>query len=354
MNAQTPAGGETVAAHSWPDVLSDLLAGRDLSADDAAWAMDRIMSGEASDAQIAGFAVALRAKGETVEELSGIVRTMFEHAKLIEVPGPSVDIVGTGGDRAKTVNISTMSAIVVAGTGAKVVKHGNRSASSASGASDVLERLGVNLELTPQRVVEVAEEAGITFCFAVKFHPALRHVARARRELGIPTAFNFLGPLTNPARVRAQATGVADARMAPILAGVLADRGSSALVFRGDDGLDELTTTATSQVWVVRDGKVDQVSFDPRSVGLELVPVEALRGADAAYNAEVARRVLAGERGPVRDAVLLNSAAALVALNPADAPLESQIAAAMARAAESIDSGAAQRVLDRWVAASNA
>ncbi|WP_269854321.1 anthranilate phosphoribosyltransferase [Streptomyces sp. RPT161] len=353
MNAQTPAGGETVAARSWPDVLSDLLAGRDLSSDDTAWAMDRIMSGEASDAQIAGFAVALRAKGETVDEVSGIVRTMYEHARLIEVPGPSVDIVGTGGDRAKTVNISTMSAIVVAGTGAKVVKHGNRSASSASGASDVLERLGVNLELSPQRVAEVAQEAGITFCFAVKFHPALRHVARARRELGIPTAFNFLGPLTNPARVRAQATGVADARMAPILAGVLADRGSSALVFRGDDGLDELTTTATSQVWVVRDGKVDQVPFDPRDVGLDLVPVEALRGADPAYNAEVARRVLAGERGPVRDAVLLNSAAALVALSPGEGPLTDSIAAAMRRAAQSIDSGAAQAALDRWVAASN-
>ena len=170
------------------------------------------------------------------------------------MPGPSVDIVGTGGDGAKTVNISTMSAIVVAGTGAKVVKHGNRAASSASGASDVLEKLGVNLELTPQRVAEVAEEAGITFCFAVKFHPALRHVAAARKELGIRTTFNFLGPLTNPARVKAQATGVADARMAPIMAGVLAERGSSALVFRGDDGLDELTTTATSRVWVVRDG----------------------------------------------------------------------------------------------------
>ena len=239
------------------------------------------MRGEATDVQIAGFAVALRAKGETVDEVSGLVRAMYEHANTIEVPGATVDIVGTGGDRAKTVNISTMSAIVVAGTGAKVVKHGNRAASSASGASDVLEKLGVNLDLTPQRVVEVAEEAGITFCFAVRFHPALRHVATARGELGVATTFNFLGPLTNPARVRAQATGVADLRMAPILAGVLAERGSSALVFRGDDGLDELTTTATSQVWVVRDGKVEQTAFDPRDVGLDLVPVEALRGADA-------------------------------------------------------------------------
>lgn len=351
MSVVNPAGG---APRSWPDVLSALLAGRDLDADDTAWAMDRIMRGEATDVQIAGFAVALRAKGETVDEVSGMVRAMYAHAHTIEVPGPSVDIVGTGGDRAKTVNISTMASIVVAGTGAKVVKHGNRAASSASGASDVLEVLGINLNLTPERVVEVAEEAGITFCFAVKFHPALRHVATARGELGVATTFNFLGPLTNPARVRAQATGVADLRMAPILAGVLAERGSSALVFRGDDGLDELTTTATSQVWVVRDGKVEQIAFDPRDVGIELVPVEALRGADATHNAEVARRVLAGETGPVRDAVALNAAAALVALNPGQGALTEQIAIALEVATRSIDSGAAADALERWVAASNA
>ncbi|MFF7727876.1 anthranilate phosphoribosyltransferase [Streptomyces sp. NPDC008001] len=354
MNVVTPAGGDSAVAPSWPGLLDALLTGRDLTADDTAWAMDRIMRGEASDAQIAGFVVALRAKGETVAEISGLVRAMYGHARLIEVPGPSVDIVGTGGDGAKTVNISTMSSIVVAGTGAKVVKHGNRAASSASGASDVLEKLGVNLDLTPKRVVEVAEEAGITFCFAVKFHPALRHVAAARRELGIRTTFNVLGPLTNPARVRAQATGVADARMAPILAGVLAERGSSALVFRGDDGLDELTTTATSRVWVVSGGRVREEAFDPRDVGIDLVPVEALRGADASYNADVARRLLAGETGPVRDAVLLNSAAALVALAPTEAPLAEQIRGGLARAAESIDSGAARRALERWVVASNA
>lgn len=354
MNVVTPGGGDSVAVRTWPGVLNALLEGHDLAADDTAWAMDRIMRGEATDAQIAGFAVALRAKGETVAEISGLVRAMYEHARLIDVPGPSVDIVGTGGDGAKTVNISTMSSIVVAGTGVKVVKHGNRAASSASGASDVLEKLGVNLDLSPRRVTEVAQEAGITFCFAVKFHPALRHVAAARRELGIRTTFNVLGPLTNPARVRAQATGVADPRMAPILAGVLAERGASALVFRGDDGLDELTTTATSRVWVVRDGAVREVAFDPRDVGIELVPVEALRGADASYNAEVARRLLDGEPGPVRDAVLLNSAAALVALEPADAALTEQIRAAMERAAAAIDSGAARRALERWVAASNA
>ncbi|MFH8776302.1 anthranilate phosphoribosyltransferase [Streptomyces sp. NPDC085866] len=353
MNAVTPAGGDTAAGRSWPALLNGLLDGRDLSADDTAWAMDLIMRGEATDAQIAGFLVALRSKGETVEEITGLVRTMYEHANVIEVPGPAVDIVGTGGDGAKTVNISTMSSIVVAGTGAKVVKHGNRAASSASGSSDVLEKLGINLNLTPKRVAEVADEAGITICFAVKFHPALRHVAAARGQLGIRTTFNVLGPLTNPAKVRAQAVGVADPRMAPIVAGVLAARGNSALVFRGDDGLDELTTTSTSRVWVVRDGKVAEESFDPRDVGIDLVPVEALRGADASYNAEVARRLLDGEQGPVRDAVLLNSAAALVALDPTEAPLAEQLRAGMARAAVSIDSGEARRTLERWVAASN-
>ncbi|MEU2657019.1 anthranilate phosphoribosyltransferase [Streptomyces sp. NPDC007325] len=354
MSAVTPAGGPTTAGRSWPVLLNGLLEGKDLSADDTAWAMDLIMSGEATDAQIAGFMVALRAKGETVEEISGLVRTMYAHANTIEVPGPAVDIVGTGGDGAKTVNISTMASIVVAGTGTKVVKHGNRAASSASGSSDVLEKLGINLGLTPQRVAEVAEEAGITICFAVKFHPSLRHVAAARGQLGIRTTFNVLGPLTNPARVKAQAVGVADPRMAPIVAGVLAERGNSALVFRGDDGLDELTITGTSRVWVVRDGAVREEVFDPRDAGLDLAPLEALRGADASYNADVARRLLAGETGPVRDAVLLNAAAALTALDPGEGTLAERLRAGMARAAESIDSGAARAALDRWITASNA
>ncbi|NUS31033.1 MAG: anthranilate phosphoribosyltransferase [Streptomyces sp.] len=353
MSAVTPAGGDTAAGRSWPEVLNALLYGRDQSADATAWAMDQIMRGEATDAQIAGFVVALRAKGETVEEITGLVQAMYEHANVIEVSGRTVDIVGTGGDGAKTVNISTMSSLVVAGTGAKVVKHGNRAASSASGSSDVLEKLGVNLDLTPQRVAEVAEEAGITFCFAIKFHPALRHAGAARGQLGIRTVFNALGPLTNPAKVRAQAVGVADPLMAPIVAGVFAERGNSSLVFRGDDGLDELTTTSTSRVWVVRDGKVTEEAFDPRDVGIELVPVEALRGGDPAFNADVARRLLDGEPGPVRDAVLLNSAAALVALEPTGASLADQLLAGMAQAAESIDSGAAKRTLERWVAASN-
>ena len=351
-----PADGgvDRVQARSWPDVLGPLIAGTDLGSADTAWAMDRMMSGEATPAQMAGFAVAMRAKGETVEEMVGLVAAMYAHATVIEVPGRAVDIVGTGGDRAKTVNISTMSAIVAAGAGARVVKHGNRAASSASGATDVLEQLGINLRLTPKRVAEIAAEVGITYCPAPVFHPAMRHVGTARAELGVPTFFNLLGPLTNPARVGANAVGCFDTRMAGLLAGVLAERGSSALVFRGDDGLDELTVTGTSTVWQVRNGSVERISFDPRQVGIDYVPIEALRGGDAAHNAGVARRVLAGEHGPVRDAVLLNSASALVALDQTDEPLVEQLRAAMKQTAESIDSGSAERVLARWSAATQA
>jgi anthranilate phosphoribosyltransferase len=335
---------------SWPDVLTALMHGEDLDAPTTAWAMDRIMSGEATPVQIAGFVVALRAKGETVEEVTGLVDAMYGHAVTIEVPGPIVDIVGTGGDRARTVNISTMSAIVVAGTGATVVKHGNRSASSASGAADVLEALGVRLDLTPEQVVRTAVDAGVTLCFAQRFHPSLRHAAQARSELGVQTTFNILGPLTNPARAPHAAVGVADPRMAPLMAGVFARRGASALVFRGDDGLDELTITTTSKVWIARDGEVREDRVDPRDFGIAQVPIEALRGGDAAHNAGVVRELLAGERGPVRDAVLLNSAAALAALHPADdTPLAERLADGIARAADAIDSGKAQAALDRWV-----
>jgi len=339
---------------SWPGVLGALIRREDLSAEASAWAMNEIMSGAATPAQVAAFAVTLRSKGETVGEIEGLVETMYRHANVIEVPGPTVDVVGTGGDGAKTVNISTMSAIVAAGAGARVVKHGNRAASSSSGAADVLEELGVRLDLIPQRVAEVAGEAGITFCFAQTFHPAYRHTGVARKEVGVPTVFNMLGPLTNPARVPAQAVGVSDQRMAGVLAGVLARRGNSALVFRGLDGLDELTITASSTVWTAHAGTVTEEVFDPREIGIELAPIEALRGADAAYNAGVARKLLAGESGPVRDAVLLNAGATLAALAGLDvpegklAPLAERLAEGVARAAESLDSGAAASTLERW------
>jgi anthranilate phosphoribosyltransferase len=336
---------------TWPAVLSALLDGRDLPAEATAWAMAEIMSGSATPVQIAGFVVALRAKGETVDEVEGLVRAMYDHATPISVPGRAVDVVGTGGDRAHTVNISTMAALVAAGAGARVVKHGNRAATSACGAADLLEELGIRLDLAAPRVAEIAAEVGITFCFAPVFHPALRHAAVPRRELGVPTTFNFLGPLANPAKPTAQAVGVADARIAGIVAGVLAGRQVTALVFRGDDGLDELTTTTTSRVWTVRDGQAREERFDPLDLGVPAAPPDALRGGDATRNADVARRFLAGEKGPVRDAVVLNAAAALVAYDGAEGALVDLLRPAMDRAADAVDTGAAAEVLDRWVTA---
>src|SRR6478735_5446830 len=335
--------------HTWPDVLTTLVAGTDLGADRAEWAMNEIMSGAATPAQIAGFLMALRAKGETVEEMRGIADQMLAHANRITVPGVSLDVVGTGGDRAHTVNISTMAARV------RVVKHGNRAASSSSGSADVLEALGIDLGLEPSRIAAVAEEAGITFCFAQAFHPGFRHAGGVRRELGVATAFNFLGPLTNPAQPTYAAVGVADARMAPIVAGVFASRGRDAAVFRGDDGLDELTLATTSSVWWVRAGSVTSRVVDPVRLGLSLQPTSALRGGDPAYNAGVVRSMFGGERGPVRDAVLLNAGLAL-ALTGTDSgssahEFEADVRAGMARATEAVDSGAATRLVESWVAA---
>jgi anthranilate phosphoribosyltransferase len=349
------AGGQP----SFPDLLHRLVAGEDLGRAQTSWAMDRVMSGDATPVQVAGFFIALRAKGESVDELAGLVEAMLQHAVTIEVPGPAVDIVGTGGDRARTVNISTMAALVVAGAGVRVVKHGNRAASSACGSADVLEALGVRLDLPPEDVAAMVDAVGITFCFAQAFHPAMRHAAVARRELAVPTAFNFLGPLTNPGRPAASAIGVADLRMAPLMAGVLATRGSSAVVFRGEDGLDELTTSGPSRVWLVGRGAVEECLLDPAELGIAASPVSALRGDDAAYNAQVARDLLGGAQGPVRDAVLLNAAAALVAADGvgaegepvSPATLVPRMRDALARAATSVDSGAAAQVLERWVAA---
>ncbi|MGZ5367213.1 MAG: anthranilate phosphoribosyltransferase [Aeromicrobium sp.] len=338
---------------NWPDVLSTLVSGHDLGTDSTAWAMEEILSGNATSAQIAGFAVALRAKGETLAEVQGLVDSMYRHATPLTVQGRVVDIVGTGGDRAKTVNISTMSAVVIAGAGARVVKHGNRAASSASGSADVLEELGVRLDVPPARIADILDEVGITFCFAPVFHSSLRFAAVPRRELGIATTFNFLGPLTNPARPEAMAVGVADSRMAPIMAGVFADRGADALVFRGDDGLDEITTTTTSTMWVAegKSGSVTQTSVDPGTFGMTYSSAEALRGGDVAFNAKTFARILDGEKSAVRDAVLLNAASGLVAHEGVSGDLDERMRVAIARAAESIDSGAARRVLDSWAEA---
>ncbi|GAA3625933.1 anthranilate phosphoribosyltransferase [Kineosporia mesophila] len=341
-------------ATSWPLLITTLISGQDLSRPDTEWAMEQVMTDRSNPVQLAAFLVALRAKGETVQELGGLVDVMLRHAVRIEIPGPAVDIVGTGGDMHKTVNISTMSAIVAAGAGVQVIKHGNRAASSSSGAADVLESLGLRLDLPNDRVVQVAQEVGITFLFAMKFHPALRFAGPTRAELKVPTAFNFLGPLTNPAQPGVSAIGCANLRMAPIMAGVLAERGDRALVFRGEDGLDELSTTGPSRVWQVRDGSVTESLFDPADLGLPRATLDDLRGGDPQHNAQVVRDLLGGKTGPVRDAVLLNAGAALAASGPADGDLVKQISESVQKAAESIDSGAAAAVLERWVAATHA
>ena len=340
---------------TWPTIFTALLAGQDLGTTESAWAMDQIMSGEASSAQVAGFLMALRAKGETVDEMRGLADTMLAHASRINVGGTTLDIVGTGGDRAHTVNISTMAALVAAASGVRVVKHGNRATSSTSGSADVLEALGINLTLSPSDVAAVVEQAGITFCFAQQFHPSMRHAAAARRDLGIGTAFNFLGPLTNPAQPTYAAVGVADARMAPLMAGVFAGRGKDAAIFRGDDGLDELTVSTTSRVWWVRNGAVREYSVDPVRVGLDRHPLESLRGADAAHNAQVVRDVFAGAVGPVRDAVVLNAGIALALTLPdlgeSQVDFIAALQAGMDRAGAAIDDGSATSLLQRWVTA---
>lgn len=342
---------------TWPDLLAQLLAGRDLEPAQVTWAMDEIMEGQASPARLAGFLVALRAKGETVAEMTALADTMLAHAVRIEVPGRTVDIVGSGGDRAHTVNISTMASLVVAGAGIRVVKHGNRAASSSSGSADVLEALGIRLDQEVSRVQEIASEVGITFCFAQVFHPSFRHAGVARKDLGVATAFNFLGPLTNPAQPAASAVGVADLRMAPLVAGVFAARGTDALVFRGEDGLDELAPTAPSRVWEVRDGQVTESVLDSvAELGLAPRAIAELRGQDAAFNAGVARRVLEGEPGAVREVVVLNAAAAIVAHGTLEGTrtgsLPERLRAGMEHAARAIDSGAARGVLEAWAEAS--
>lgn len=342
---------------SWPEILTTLLEGRDLTVSESTWSMRQVMAGEASPSQLAAFLVALRAKGETVDEIVGFRDAILEAALPLPVRADVLDIVGTGGDRHRTVNISTMSAVVAAATGIPVVKHGNKAASSASGSSDVLAALGIDLSLSPEAVAETLARADITFAFAAAFHPGFRHAGPTRAELGIPTVFNFLGPLCNPARAEANAVGVANLERVPLITGVFRTRGATALVFRGDDGLDELTTTGHSRLWEVTLGDIHEHDLDPRDLDIPLADLDDLRGGDPAHNAEVVRRVLGGESGPVRDIVLLNAAAGIVAYrlyrDPTDVqrPILQRLREAMDDAAAAIDDGRALRKLDDWVAA---
>ena len=332
----------------WPNVIGRLLRREDLPDDLVEQAMSVILAGDATDAQIAAFAVGLRAKGETAAELAALVRTMLqfaEHVDLTDLDVPIIDTCGTGGDGAGTVNVSTMAAVVAAASGARVAKHGGRAASSKCGSVDVLESLGVVIDLGPEGVAHCVREVGIGFCFAQRFHPAMRFAAPVRRELGTPTTFNFLGPLANPARVRRQAVGVSDPAMATRMLGTLRALGTErAMVFSGDDGLDELTTTTTSTVHELIDGNLHEFKIDPLDVGIARSQAAQLCGGDAATNAGVLRDVLAGEAGPCRDIAVLNAAAALMVAGKA-----SDLAGGVEMAIASVDSGAANRALESLV-----
>lgn len=344
--------------HSWVGILGSLVEGEDLSIDEASWAMRSVMAGDATSAQIAGMLVAMRIKGETVDEIVGFRDAVLENAQPLAVDPMVLDIVGTGGDPYGAVlNISSIASVICAAAGVPVVKHGNRGASSASGASDVLQALGLDLDIPPLRVAEVLVEVGITFAHAALFHPGFRHAGPTRKELGISTLFNILGPLCNPARPEASAVGVASLERVPLMVGVFRTRGATALVYRGDDGIDKLTTTGHSHIWEVSRGFVTEHDLDPRDLGIERADIQDLLGKDPEYNAGVARRMLAGERGPVRDIILLNAAAGLTAYSLAQdpdllqQPIVDRLAAAMTSVADVVDSGAAAAKLQEWVAA---
>jgi anthranilate phosphoribosyltransferase len=341
----------------WPQLISALLAGRDLRVADATWAMERIVTGEVPSPTLAGFLVALRAKGETVDEIVGFRDAILANARPLPLPTRSLDLVGTGGDGFKTVNVSTTAAIVVAACGVPVSKHGNRAASSASGASDVLGALGLDLTLDGDGLAAVFGQVGITFVWAAAFHPGFRHAAEARSALGVPTVFNFLGPLVNPARPDANVIGVASSAVVPLVTGVLQTRGATALVVRGDDGLDELSTTGHSHIWEVSAGAVTEHDVHPADVGLPVARLDQLTGGSPAENADSVRRVLDGERGAVRDFVLLNAAAGLVAWDllqdpgQAERPMARRLRERLETVSDAVDSGAARAKLEAWTAA---
>lgn len=352
-------------ALSWTTILAKLLDGESLERAEASWAMTDIMSGDADSELVRAFMLTLRSKGETAAELAGLVDVMLENSVRLESGNDAVDIVGTGGDLAGTVNISTMAAILTAAAGIPVMKHGSRSASGKTGSSEMLEVLGVRLDLAPAAVAQVFKDVGLTFFFAPVFHPAMRHVAPIRKALGVPTTFNFLGPLANPAQPIATSLGVANLHIAPLMAAEMAARGRTALVFRGSDGLDELTTTGPSHIWQVSGGVVAEFELDPLDLGIERASVEDLVGGDAQFNARVARSIFGLETtdqdlGAVRDIVLLNAAGGVVAYelakdaSQAALSINERFAKAITKVREALDSGAAAEKLSVWIAATSA
>ena len=348
----------TMTEFSWKEILGLISARTELTDSQTYWAMNQIMSGTATDAQIAAYAMGLRVKGETSGEIEGMVKAILANANTVSLSAPALDIVGTGGDGAHTVNVSTMAALVAAGAGVPILKHGNRAISSKSGTADVLEALGVAISMPPELVASCVAEAGIAFCFAPAHHPGFRHAGPVRKELGVPTIFNVLGPLCNPGQPPAALLGCADLRLAPVLAQVQCDRGFSAIVVRSDDGLDELSTNGTSQVWDVTTDSVRHISFDPSVLGLIPASLEQLRGGEAEFNANVVLAILEGRTdgnyAAIRDVVALNAAAGLVAFDAIGvdhrfgSPAESftnRIARALPVAYQSIDTGSAMSAL---------
>ena len=319
------------------EAIGTVVSGQDVSAEDAAQVMEEIMTGEATPAQFGAIVTALRIKGETSEEIAGMARVMREKALRVQSDGDLVDTCGTGGDGSRTINVSTIAAFVVAGAGLKVAKHGNRAITSACGSADVLEAAGVKIDLGPEGVEQCIRDVGIGFMFAPIFHPAMRHAAGPRREIGIRTVFNILGPLTNPAGARSQVLGVADGALGEKMAQVLQHLGCQhALVVHGDDGLDELSIAGSSRVWELNDGEIRTYALSPEDVGLSRASAESIQSDNRERNLAAMRQVLAGERGPARDIVLLNAAAALVAGNAA-----SSLQEGISLASQAIDSGAA-------------
>ena len=335
---------------SWPATLNQLIAGADLSREQAHAVMSEIMAGNATESQIAATLVALRAKGETADEMTGLVDAMVDASVRVDVGEPVVDSVGTGGDQAGTFNISTTAAFIAAGVGVKIAKHGNRAASSKTGSADVLEALGFNLEMEPEDTVAMVREVGFGFFFAPRYHPAMRHAGPVRSSLGIRTVFNFLGPLTNPAGARRLSVGTSDSRMAGLMVDVLRNRGAErAFVFYGEDGLDELTTTGPSFIYRLRNGEVTTAEFTPEDFGVRRASIEDLKGGSVDENAAILRAILDGRPGPKRDIAIVNAAPAIVVSGLADGFVE-----AVELAAEAIDSGDAQAVLDRAIAFTSA
>jgi anthranilate phosphoribosyltransferase len=334
---------------AWDLIFNSLSAAQDLSSDQITWAMGQILEGKASNDQIKQFLLGLKAKGESAKEVQALVSQMYSYCAPINITERAVDTVGTGGDGANTINISTTAAIITNAAGARVVKHGNRAASSKSGAADLLEALGIKIDLTGSEVEQTVHKIGIGFCFAPIFHSSMKHAAAARKELGTPTIFNILGPLANPAKAIACAIGVARAELLPLMSQVLLEQGKEGFVFRGDDGLDEVSLSTTTQVIQINDGKLTQSEFNPADLGITSSSISDLLGADAKYNADMTMKIFTGVKGPMRDAVTLNAAFAIAAFKADfNLPLQTQIANGFVLANKAIDSGAALSVVKKW------